>query len=85
MVDNYLMSTLARRLNLRLPEEKQTKSAYAELRHELGLNVGTESLRMAMMQDRILGLNNLDQPADQPLPEPLQCRRRWKCPSRRPT
>ena len=71
VVDTYLMSTLARRLNLRLPQEKQTKSAYAELRHELGLNVGTESLRMAMMQDRILGLNNLDQPADQPLPEPL--------------
>ena len=71
VVDNYLTSTLARRLNLRLPQEKQTQSAYAELRHELGLNVGTESLRMAMMQDRILGLNNLDQPADQPLPEPL--------------
>ena len=71
VVDTYLMSTLARRLNLRLPQEKQTESAYSQLRHELGLNVGTESLRMAMMQDRILGLNNLDEPADQPLPEPL--------------
>jgi hypothetical protein len=71
LVDNYLMSSLARRLNLRIPEQKQTKSAYAELRHEMGLNLGTESLRMSMMQDRILGLNNLAQPADQPLPEPL--------------
>ncbi len=71
VVDNYLMATLARRLNLRLPEEKQTKSAYAELRKELGLNLGTESLRMAMQQDRILGLNNLDQPADLPLPDPV--------------
>ena len=72
VVDNYLTATLARRLNLRLPEEKQTKSAYADFGNELGLNLGTESLRMAMQQDRILGLNNLDQPADQPLPEPLQ-------------
>lgn len=69
MVDNYLMATLARRLNLRLPEDKQTKSPYAELRQEVGFNLGTESLRLAMQQDRILGLNNLDQPADQPLPE----------------
>lgn len=71
IVDNYLMATLARRLNLRLPEDKQTKSPYAELRKEIGFNLGTESLRMAMQQDRILGLNNLDEPADQPLPEPL--------------
>jgi hypothetical protein len=71
VVDTYLMTMLARRLNLRIPEEKQTPLAYAELRHELGLNFGTESLRLAMQQDRILGLNNLDQPADQPLPEPL--------------
>lgn len=71
VVDNYLMATLARRLNLRLPEDKQTKSPYAELRKEIGFNLGTESLRMAMQQDRILGLNNLDEPADQPLPKPL--------------
>ena len=71
VVDNYLTTTLARRLNLRLPEQKQTPLAYAALRKELGLNLGTESLRMAMQQDRILGLNQLDQPADQPLPAPL--------------
>ncbi len=59
VVDNYLTTTLARRLNLRLPEQKQTRSAYEELRHEVGLNLGTESLRMSMQQDRILGLNNL--------------------------
>ena len=70
VIDNYLMTTLARRLNLRLPQEKQTKSAYAELRDEVGLNLGTESLRMAMQQDRILGLNNLGMTADQPLPPP---------------
>jgi hypothetical protein len=68
LVEQYVMSTLARRLNLRLPAEKQTASAHAELRHEIGLNLGTESLRVSMMQDRILGLNNLEEPADQPLP-----------------
>ena len=71
VVDNYLTTMLARRLNLNLPEEKQTPLGYATLRKELGFNLGTEPVRMAMMQDRILGLNNLGQPADQPLPEPL--------------
>jgi hypothetical protein len=71
VVDNYLSTTLARRLNLRLPEAKQTPLAYEELRRELGLSFGSESLRMAMQQDRILGLNNLAEPADQPLPKPL--------------
>lgn len=68
LVDTYLTTMLARRLNLRLPEDKQMPLAYADLRKELGFNLGTESVRMAMMQDRILGLNNLGMPADQPLP-----------------
>jgi hypothetical protein len=72
LVDTYLTATLARRLNLRLPEALQTKSAYVELQHELGLHFGTESLCMAMMQDRILGLNNLEESADRPLPAPIQ-------------
>jgi len=66
--DNFLASTLARRLNLRLPSDKQTPSAHAELRRELGFNLGTESLRLSMQQDRILGLHNLGLPCDQPLP-----------------
>ncbi|MBN1394234.1 MAG: hypothetical protein JW959_04370 [Pirellulales bacterium] len=68
LVDTYLTSMLARRLNLRLPEEKQMPLAYDALRKELGFNLGSEYVRMAMMQDRILGLNNLGQPADQSLP-----------------
>ncbi len=67
-VENYLMCMLATRLNLRLPESKQTESASAELEKELGLAAGTESLRVALQQDRILGLNNLNEPADRPLP-----------------
>ncbi len=71
LVDTYVTTTLARRLNVRLPDKKQLTPADVSLRSELGLNLGSESLRMAMMQDRILGLNNLDQAADQPLPEAL--------------
>ncbi len=71
LLDNYLTTLLAKWTNLPLPPKKQTKSAYDELQHELGINAGTESLRVSMEQDRLLGLNHLDQPADQPLPEPL--------------
>jgi hypothetical protein len=71
LLDNYLTTMLAKWTNSRLPEKKQTKSAYDELQHELGVNTGTESLRISMEQDRLLGLNHLDQPADQPLPEAL--------------
>ncbi|MEE9602989.1 MAG: hypothetical protein V3V75_06780, partial [Thermoguttaceae bacterium] len=64
LVENYLTSTLARRLNLKLPEKKQTPLPEAELREQVGLTLGTESIRIGMQQDRILGLNNLDLPAD---------------------
>lgn len=70
-VENYLVTTLAKNLRLPLPEPKQTKSPSAELEKEVGLNLGTESIRVALQQDRILGLNNLDLPADQPLPSPV--------------
>ena len=71
LVDNFLTTTLARRLQLKLPETKQTKSWQDELKQEIGLTFATEPIRVAMQQDRILGLNHLDQPADQPMPKPL--------------
>jgi hypothetical protein len=70
-VENYLMCMLATRMNLRLPDSKQTKSAYGVLEKELGLAAGTESLRIAFEQDRILGLHNLNEIADRPLPAAL--------------
>jgi hypothetical protein len=72
LVENYLTTTLAVKLNLRLPESKKSNSPYAELQKEIGLNLGTEQIRTALQQDRILGLNNLDLPADQSLPVPLE-------------
>ncbi len=71
LVQNYLTMSLAVKLNLRLPEAKQAKSPYAELQKEIGLNLGTESIRVGLQQNRILGLSNLEQPADQPLPAPV--------------
>jgi hypothetical protein len=72
LVQNYLTTSLAVKLNLRLPEAKQTNSPYALLQKEIGLILGTESIRVALQQNRILGLTNLDQPADQPLPAALE-------------
>ncbi len=69
LVKNYLASNLARRLSLILPERKQTESWQDRLAEELGLTLGTEQVRIAMQQDRILGLNNLHLPADLPLAE----------------
>jgi hypothetical protein len=71
LVETYLCATLARRLDLRLPRQLQTPPAQDDLRKQLGLSLGSESLRTAMMQDRILGLNDLALPADQPLPKAL--------------
>ncbi len=76
LVDNYLKSTLARRLSLKLPEKELTESWRDRLAEEVGLTLGTASIdtgpiRVAMQQDRILGLNHLDQAADRPLPEPI--------------
>ena len=72
LVQNYLTTSLAVKLNLRLPEATKANSPYAALQKEIGLNLGTESIRVALQQNRILGLSNLDQPADQPLPVPLE-------------
>ncbi len=71
LVDTYLTATLGRRLNLPLPKAKQMPSGQSVLSKEIGFNLGTEPLRMAMMQDRILGLNNWNEPADHRLPEPF--------------
>jgi hypothetical protein len=70
-VENYLMSMLGRRLNLRLPQDKQIDSPYARLEQELGVMLETEGILLGMEQDRVLGMTNLGLPADQPLPAAL--------------
>ena len=63
MLDTYLTAMLARRLNLQLPRATQTDSTQDMLRKEIGLNTDGESLHAAMMQDRVLGLGNWNEPA----------------------
>jgi hypothetical protein len=70
VVENYLRATLARRLNLRLPLREQTDSPKDMLAHEVGLLLESESLRLALGQNRLLMLHELGQPSDQPLGEP---------------
>ncbi len=72
LVETYLLATLARRLNLRIPRNRQTPSAYAEFARESGVMTGNESVRTALEQDRLLGLAQLDQPADRPLPTAVE-------------
>ncbi len=67
-VETYLVNTLARRLNLLLPRDRQEESGYAQFERELGALAGSEGIRTAIQQDRILGLTNAALPADQPLP-----------------
>jgi len=55
LVENYLTATLARRLKLELPRQEQTPAWRAQLDKELGLTLGTESIRVAVAQQRILG------------------------------
>jgi hypothetical protein len=72
LVENYFTALLSARLNLPLPDDKQNRSTYAELEKEIGLNLGTETIRVALQRDRILGLGDLAQPADQALPDARQ-------------
>jgi len=67
-VETYLVNTLARRLNLVLPREKRAESGYRQFERELGALAGSEGVRTAIEQDRILGSTDAALPADQPLP-----------------
>ncbi len=70
LVANYLKAMLARRLGLRLPEESEPVGLQAQIERQFGLATGTESVRVSLAQDRMLGRSPLDQAADQPVPPP---------------
>jgi hypothetical protein len=69
LVEGYLKSMLARRLGLALPEKPEAESWQAQLREQLGLFLGTEDVRVAIMRDRVLGLSVGNEAADVPMPE----------------
>ena len=68
VVDNYLETMLASRLNLPLPEPEEDDSWQDDL---LGLAQGSEPIRLRMQRDRFLTRTGLDEEADRPLPEPV--------------
>lgn len=61
VVQNYLVTTLARRVGLRLPESgpglfrRDQPAAGADVNRTLGLLLGTESIRAAMQKELLLG------------------------------
>jgi len=71
LVENYLQSTLADRLGLRLPPRATVNSDARGFLRDLDLLTGGEMTRLAYQQDRVLGRSALEQPADRPLPEPI--------------
>jgi hypothetical protein len=81
LVQNYLITTLARRLDLPLPESGAGLFRRDDVNRTLGLLLGTESIRAALQKELLLG-DVRDQPpvgardrmtvADRPLPPPVQ-------------
>jgi hypothetical protein len=67
-VETYLVNNLARRLNLRLPRQRIEESGNQQFERELSALTGSEGVRTALEQDRVLGLVQDNAPADQPLP-----------------
>ena len=71
MVENYLQVMLSKRLGLPPPAPPPDNPLSSTLGRELGLVLDTESLRVAMRRDRMLGHAHLGEPATEPLPPPL--------------
>jgi hypothetical protein len=72
LVEDYLRAMLARRLQLPLARRPARDSWQDQLVQGLDLMTGTESIRVSIQRDRVLGAPGLQETADQPLPEPLQ-------------
>ncbi|NUQ65532.1 MAG: hypothetical protein HUU20_23945 [Pirellulales bacterium] len=71
LVENYLRSMLARRLGLRLSDRSAPVGLQSQIEKQFGLATSTESVRITLERDRMLGVAPLGQAADQPLPAPL--------------
>jgi hypothetical protein len=71
MVEGYLRSMLAPRLGLEIPQQPRDGSWQTQLKEELGLTAGTETIRIAFQQDRMRGRRSYNETADLPLPAPL--------------
>jgi hypothetical protein len=71
MVENYLQAMLARRLGLRLPEAGTGSDWQSQFEQQFGLTISTETIRLQLQRDRMLGQTALAETANQPLPPPI--------------
>ncbi len=72
IVQNYMTATLARRYGLELPREPRKSGLFStDLDERVGLSLATEEVKTDFERRRILGDAALQEPADQPLPAPL--------------
>jgi hypothetical protein len=71
LVENYLTAMLASRLQLPLPERKTTM-LQDRIPKELGMAMGTETVRIDLERERMLERTPEAEMADQPLPEPFE-------------
>jgi hypothetical protein len=77
LIDTYLTAMLSRRLSLGMPAQPQgllgaRQSQPSELEQAVGLLAGTEAARAALQREIMLDNSQTAEPADQPLPQPVQ-------------
>jgi hypothetical protein len=70
VVENYLLPTLSRRLNLEIPSRLDTGSSADDASDAMGLVFGSESSRAAIAREMLLGLTVDTGEANLELPEP---------------
>ena len=71
VVENYLLPTLSRRLNLEIPRRLDTGSSADNAANALGLVFGSEETKSAIAREMLLGLTVDTGKANLPLPAPL--------------
>ena len=71
LVENYLQSMLARRLNLPLPGRPHSTAWLDQFSDEVGLTLDSETLRIDYQRELFLGPENPREPANQPLPQEM--------------
>lgn len=69
MIESYLESMLAPRLGLELPQRPRDRSWQAQVGEQLGLTLGTETIRVAIERERMRGRRSPSEPADVPVEE----------------
>lgn len=74
IVDTFLTTMLSRRLSLPAPEEPRSLfgGRPSDISQAASLLAGTEAIRASMAREIMLDANRTSEPADQPLPKPVQ-------------